>query len=229
MLRATPGLDTIRPGDANEVVEAWKAALSHTHEPTALIFSRQPIRTLDRSRYAPASGLAKGAYVLADAAGGDPEVILIGTGSEVPLVVDAHERLTAEGVRSRVVSMPSWFLFERQDRPIATPCCRPPVTARLAVEQGWSLGWGRYVGLAGDTITHVHLRRVRPTRQAAGQVRLHRRRGLRRRARPSGQRPDPMTSRLEQLRDADRPSGWISSTAPIWPRVGCAGWSSRTG
>lgn len=153
MLRATPGLDTIRPGDANEVVEAWKVALSHTHEPTALIFSRQAIRTLDRDRYAPASGLAKGAYVLADAQGGEPEIILIGTGSEVPLVVDAHERLTAEGVRSRVVSMPSWFLFERQDRSYRDSVLPPGVTARLAVEQGGALGWGRYVGLAGDTIT----------------------------------------------------------------------------
>ena len=153
MLRATPGLDTIRPGDANEVVEAWKVALSHTQEPTALIFSRQAIRTLDRDRYAPASGLAKGAYVLADAEGGDPELILIGTGSEVPLVVDAHERLTAESVRSRVVSMPSWFLFERQDQAYRDSVLPPGVIARLAVEQGGSLGWGRYVGLAGDTIT----------------------------------------------------------------------------
>ena len=153
MLRATPGLDTIRPGDANEVVEAWKVALSHTQEPTALIFSRQAIRTLDRDRYAPASGLAKGAYVLADAEGGDPELILIGTGSEVPLVVDAHERLTAESVRSRVVSMPSWFLFERQDQAYRDSVLPPGAIARLAVEQGGSLGWGRYVGLAGDTIT----------------------------------------------------------------------------
>lgn len=153
MLRATPGLDTIRPGDANEVVEAWKMALSHTHEPTALIFSRQAIRTLDRDRYAPASGLAKGAYVLADAEGGEPELILIGTGSEVPLVVDAHERLTAEGVRSRVVSMPSWFLFERQYEAYRHSVLPPAVTARLAVEQGGSLGWDRYVGLDGAAIT----------------------------------------------------------------------------
>ena len=153
MLRATPGLNTIRPGDANETAEAWKVALSRTNEPTALIFSRQAIPTLDRTKYAAASGLARGAYVLADADGGEPEVILIATGSEVPLVVEAHERLTGDGVRSRVVSMPSWHLFEQQDETYRDSVLPPAVITRLAVEQAGELGWHRYVGIDGDTIT----------------------------------------------------------------------------
>ncbi|QNA85100.1 transketolase [Sphingomonas sp. So64.6b] len=152
-LRAIPGLDTIRPGDANEAVEAWKVALTHTHEPSVLVFSRQAIPTLDRTKYASASGLAKGAYVLADAEGGDPEVILIGTGSEVPLVVAAHEKLVEAGVRSRVVSMPSWYLFEKQDKAYRDSVFPRSVAARLAVEQAGELGWDRYVGLDGRTIT----------------------------------------------------------------------------
>ncbi|MGY4397355.1 transketolase [Sphingomonas sp. UYAg733] len=152
-LRAIPGLDTIRPGDANEAAEAWKVALTHTHEPSVLVFSRQAIPTLDRTRYAPASGLAKGAYVLADAEGGDPEIILIGTGSEVPMVVAAHEKLVDAGVRSRVVSMPSWYLFEKQDKAYRDSVFPRSVTARLAVEQAGELGWDRYVGLDGRTIT----------------------------------------------------------------------------
>src|SRR5262249_23944110 len=111
-LRAIPGLVTLRPGDANEVVEAYRYILRLRHQPAVLALSRQPLPTLDRSKYAPASGVARGAYVLADAPGGDPEVILIASGSEVSLAVQAHERLRAEGVRSRVVSMPSWDLFE---------------------------------------------------------------------------------------------------------------------
>ncbi|MET0247636.1 MAG: transketolase [Sphingomonas sp.] len=152
-LRAIPGLDTIRPGDANEVAVAWKVALEHTHEPTALIFSRQAIPTLDRNRYASADGLAQGGYILGDAEGGDPEIILIGTGSELPMVVDAHERLTAQGVRSRVVSLPSWFLFEQQDRAYREAVLPPAVTTRLAVEQAGSFGWDRYVTSDGATIT----------------------------------------------------------------------------
>ncbi|WP_066721720.1 transketolase [Sphingomonas pituitosa] len=152
-LRATPGLDTIRPGDANEVAVAWKVALEHSHEPTALILSRQAIPTLDRSKYASAEGLERGGYVLADAEGRVPEVILIGTGSELPMVVDAHERLTAEGVRSRVVSLPSWYLFEKQDRAYRESVLPPAITARLAVEQAGSFGWDRYVTSDGGTIT----------------------------------------------------------------------------
>ncbi len=151
-LRAIPGLDTIRPGDANEVAAAWKVALTHTHEPTALIFSRQAIPTLDRSRYASADGLAKGGYVLADCEG-EPQIILIGTGSELPMVVDAHEKLTAEGVKSRVVSLPSWYLFEKQDDAYRESVFPDAVRARLAVEQGGPLGWDRYVGHDGGTIT----------------------------------------------------------------------------
>ncbi len=151
-LRAIPGLDTIRPGDANEAAEAWKMAVSHTHEPTALIFSRQAIPTLDRTKYASAEGLQRGGYVLGDCEG-EPQIILIGTGSEVPMVVAAHETLTAEGVRSRVVSLPSWFLFEKQDEAYRDFVLPPGVMTRLAVEQGGPIGWDRYVGPKGATIT----------------------------------------------------------------------------
>ena len=150
-LRAIPGLDTIRPGDANEVAQAWKVALTHTHEPTALIFSRQAIATLDREKYASAEGVEKGAYVLGGA--DEPEVILIGTGSELPLVVQAHEKLTEEGVKSRVVSMPSWYLFEKQDQAYREHVLPPSVMARVAVEQAGSMGWDRYVTSHGATIT----------------------------------------------------------------------------
>jgi transketolase len=152
-LRAIPGLDTIRPGDANEVAEAWKIALEHTHEPTALILSRQALPTLDRTKYAAADGLRKGAYILADTGDGDPQIILMATGSEVSLVVDAHEKLVADGIRSRVVSMPSWYLFEQQDAAYRNSIFPRSVRARLAVEQAGSMGWDRYVGFDGATIT----------------------------------------------------------------------------
>jgi transketolase len=152
-LRAIPGLDTIRPGDANETAVAWRVALKHTHEPTALVLSRQAIPTLDRKKYASADGLEKGGYVLADASGEPPQVILIATGSELPLAVAAHEKLLAEGVRSRVVSLPSWYLFEKQERAYRDAVLPPAVRARVAVEQGGSLGWHRYVGHDGATIT----------------------------------------------------------------------------
>ena len=151
-LRAIPGLDTIRPADANEAAEAWKVALSHTSEPTALIFSRQALPTLDRDVYAPADGLKKGAYILADS-DGTPDVILIATGSEVSLAVEAHEALTKEGVSSRIVSMPSWYLFEKQDAAYRDGIFPPSVRARLAIEQAGSMGWDRYVGHDGATIT----------------------------------------------------------------------------
>lgn len=152
-LRAIPGLNTIRPGDANEVAEAWKVAVESTHEPTVLVLSRQALPTLDRSRLAGADGLRRGAYVLADAADGDPEVILIATGSEVSLALDAHDRLAADGVRSRVVSMPSWHAFEKQDDAYRVSVFPRSVRARLAIEQAGSLGWDRYVGSDGATIT----------------------------------------------------------------------------
>ena len=152
-LRAIPGLVTIRPGDANETAEAWKAALHSSDRPTALIFSRQALPTLDREKYAAADGLGKGAYILAEAGGGDPDVILIGTGSEVSLVVAAYERLRGEGVRARVVSMPSWELFERQDTAYRDAVFPPAVRARVAVEQAGAMGWDRYVGHDGATVT----------------------------------------------------------------------------
>ena len=151
-LRAIPGLITLRPGDANEVVEAYRFILQLRHQPAVLALSRQPLPTLDRNKYAPASGVAKGAYVLADASGGNPEVILIASGSELSLVVAAHEKLFAEGVRSRVVSMPSWEIFEQQPQAYRDSVLPPSVRARVAVEQGSILGWERYVGDSGRVI-----------------------------------------------------------------------------
>ncbi|NYD90824.1 transketolase [Sphingomonas melonis] len=151
-LRAIPGLDTIRPGDANEVAYAWRAALEDASRPTALIFSRQALPTLDRSKYAPAEGTLKGGYVLADC-DGTPEVILIATGSELALVVQAHEKLLADGVKSRVVSMPSWYRYELQSEDYKESVLPSSVPSRLAVEQAGEMGWHRYVGLKGRTIT----------------------------------------------------------------------------
>ena len=151
-LRAIPGLITLRPGDANEVVEAYRFIMQLRHQPVVLALSRQPLPTLDRSKYAPASGVAKGAYVLADAPGGNPEVIIIASGSEVSLAVAAHEALLAEGVRSRVVSMPSWEIFDHQPQAYRDSVLPPSVKARVAVEQGSILGWSRYVGDSGRVI-----------------------------------------------------------------------------
>ena len=150
--RAIPGLVMLRPADANEVVEAYRYIMKLRHEPAALALSRQPLPTLDRGKYAAASGLARGAYVLADAPDGKPEVILIGSGSEVSLCVQAHEQLLAEGIRSRVVSMPSWDIFEHQTQEYRDSVLPPAVTARVAVEQASTLGWERYVGGAGRII-----------------------------------------------------------------------------
>ena len=143
-LRAIPGLIVLRPGDANEVAEAWRLIMEFRHEPVCLILSRQNMPTLDRTRYAPAAGLTKGAYVLADAIDGEPEVILIGTGSEVSLCVDAYEKLTAEGIKSRVVSMPSWELFDHQPKEYRDRVLPPEVRARVSVEQASTFGWQRY-------------------------------------------------------------------------------------
>ena len=151
-LRAIPGLITIRPADANEVAEAWRYLMPLRHEPVALILTRQALPTLDRTKYAAASGLAKGAYVLADADGGKPEVILIGTGSEVSLCVAAHEQLVSEGIKSRVVSMPSWEVFEHQSPEYRDEVLPPSVKARVSVELGSTLGWRQYVGTNGRTI-----------------------------------------------------------------------------
>jgi len=151
-LRAIPGLVTLRPGDANEVVEAYRYIMQLRHQPAVLVLSRQPLPTLDRSKYAPASGVSRGAYVLADAPGGVPEVVLIASGSEVSVAVDAHEELAAEGIRSRVVSMPSWDIFEHQTQQYRDTVLPPNVAARIAIEQASTLGWERYVGAKGRVI-----------------------------------------------------------------------------
>jgi transketolase len=151
-LRAIPGLVTLRPGDANEVVEAYRYIMQLRHQPAVLALSRQPLPTLDRRRYAPATGVARGAYVLADPPGGNPEIILIASGSEVSLAVEAHTKLLAEGIRARVVSMPSWDIFEHQDPQYRNSVLPPTVTARIAIEQASTFGWERYVGLAGRAI-----------------------------------------------------------------------------
>jgi transketolase len=147
-----PGLVDLRPGDANEVVEAWRWIMRSEHDPVALILSRQSLPTLDRTRYASAGGVAKGAYVLADAENGELDVILIATGSEIALAVAAYEQLTGEGVAARVVSMPSWELFERQPAGYRDSVLPPAVTARVAIEQASTFGWERYVGLSGTVV-----------------------------------------------------------------------------
>ena len=151
-LRAIPGLVTLRPADANEVVEAYRYIMQLRHEPAVLALSRQPLPTLDRSKYAPAAGVARGAYVLADAPGGNPEVIIIASGSEVILAAQAHEKLLAEGIRSRVVSMPSWDIFDHQTQEYRDSVLPPNVKARVAVEQASTFGWERYVGTSGHII-----------------------------------------------------------------------------
>jgi len=152
-LRAVPGLSTFRPGDANEVAECWREALSHPRTPACIVVSRQPIPTFDRTKYASAKGVRKGAYVLADAEGGKkPAVILMATGSEVGACVEAYEKLTSEGIAARVVSMPSWDLFEKQDESYKESVFPSDVAARVCVEQAASLGWDRYVGRLGAQI-----------------------------------------------------------------------------
>jgi transketolase len=151
-LRAMPGLVTLRPADANEVVDAFRYVMQLRHQPAVLALSRQPLPTLDRSKYASARGVAQGAYVLADSPGARPEVILIASGSEVSLVVQAHEALRAEGIRSRVVSMPSWEIFDHQTQEYRDSVLAPDVKARVAVEQASTLGWERYVGTSGRVI-----------------------------------------------------------------------------
>ena len=154
-MRAIPGFIVLRPADANEVVEAWKVIMKLHHEPAALVLTRQAVPTLDRTKYASASGVEKGAYVLADATDGRPEVILIATGSEVALCVKAYEQLTAEGIKARVVSMPSWELFDdycKKDSAYRESVLPSSVTARVSVEQASTFGWERYVGPTGRII-----------------------------------------------------------------------------
>ena len=151
-LRAMPNMLVLRPGDANEVTEAWKIAIQQKHRPTTFVLSRQALPTLDRTKYASATGTAKGAYVVADAENGTPQVILIGTGSELSLCVDAYEKLKAEGVKARVVSMPSWELFEEQDAAYKESVLPTDVTARVSVEMAATFGWERYTGSKGRNI-----------------------------------------------------------------------------
>nr|WKF61387.1 Transketolase [Paraburkholderia busanensis] len=152
-LRGVPGLTVLRPGDANEVAEAWRVALTHPRRPSCLVVSRQPLPTLDRSRYASAQGTRMGAYVLADAPGGQkPQVILMATGSELSVCVEVYEKLKGEGIAARVVSMPSWDLFERQDDAYQESVLPSDVDARVAVEQAATLGWDRYVGRLGAQV-----------------------------------------------------------------------------
>jgi transketolase len=151
-LRAMPNLIVLRPGDANEVVESWRIIAQLQHSPVALVLTRQALPTLDRTKYASASGTAKGAYVLADAAGGKPDVILMATGSEVSLCVEAYEKLKAEGIQARVVSMPSWKIFDDQDAAYKESVLPSSITARVSVEMASTFGWDRYVGLKGRKI-----------------------------------------------------------------------------
>jgi transketolase len=152
-LRSVPNLDVIRPGDANETAVAWKVAIESANRPTTIVLSRQNVPTLDRAKFASAEGVRRGAYVLLDAPGGAPDIILIGTGAETGLVAQAVERLQAEGVKARAVSMPSWELFEAQDQAYRDSVLPPAVRKRLAVEAGASQGWARWVGDAGATLT----------------------------------------------------------------------------
>jgi transketolase len=151
-LRSVPGLLVIRPGDANEVAEAWRVIMKQRHVPAALILTRQALPTLDRTKYAAASGLAKGAYILADAPNGKPDILLLATGSEVALCVQAYEQLGREGIKARVVSMPCWRLFEDQDRTYRDSVLPPTVKARLSVEEASTFGWERYVGEQGQSL-----------------------------------------------------------------------------
>jgi transketolase len=151
-LRAIPGLITFRPGDANEVVEAYRFAIQLRHQPAVLVLSRQPMPTFDRSRYAAASVVSKGAYILADSPEANPEIIFIASGSEVNVAIQAHETLLAENIRSRVVSMASWEVFDQQPQQYRELVLPPKITARIAIEQASTFGWERYVGASGRII-----------------------------------------------------------------------------
>ena len=151
-LRAIPRLLVFRPADANEVAETWRTIMPIMHQPVLMAYTRQAVPTFDRTKYASAAGVAKGAYIMADAEGGKPELILMGTGSEVQLCVGAYEKLTAEGVKARVVSMPCWELFEKQSPEYKNQVFPPEVRARVAVEAGTSLGWKEYIGSDGIVV-----------------------------------------------------------------------------
>jgi transketolase len=151
-LRAIPGMHTFRPGDANEMVEAWKVIMKFRHEPALVLASRQAVPVLDRTKYAAASGVARGGYILADAEGGKPDVILMGSGTEIPLCIEAYEKLKTEGVKARVVSLPCWELFAAQDQSYRDTVLPPSIRARVAVEMASIFGWERYVGLDGKIV-----------------------------------------------------------------------------
>ncbi len=151
-LRAVPGLDVIRPADANETAEAWRMAMDRSHQPVALVLTRQDVPVIDRSKYAASEGARKGGYVIADVESGDPDVILLATGSEVALALESHDKLVADGVASRVVSLPCWEVFDRQDQAYRDEVLPPAVTARISIEEASTLGWDRYVGEKGRTV-----------------------------------------------------------------------------
>jgi transketolase len=166
-LRAMPHLDVIRPADANEAAEAWRVAVDRTHNPVALVLTRQTVPVFDRSKYAAAAGLRKGGYVLADCEG-EPELILIATGSEVQLALGAHETLIGEGIRSRVVSLPCWEIFDRQDAAYRDEVLPPSVTARVSVEEASTVGWHRYLGFGGRAIGMHTFGTSAPLKDVAG-------------------------------------------------------------
>jgi transketolase len=151
-LRAVPGLIVLRPADANEVVESWKVIMRFHHEPACIVLTRQALPTIDRTKYAPAAGVAKGAYVLADATDRKPDVLLLATGSEVSLCLEAYERLKTEGIKARVVSMPCWEIFDDQPAEYRDSVLPPAVKARVSVEQASTFGWAKYVGAAGHSV-----------------------------------------------------------------------------
>jgi transketolase len=155
-LRAMPNMLVVRPSDATETVEAWRVAMTHTKGPVGLVLTRQKLPVIDRKAFAPASGLVQGAYVLADAEGSMPEVVLIATGSEVSIALDAHVRLAKDGIRSRVVSMPCWELFDAQPQSYRDAVLPPSVRARVSIEAASPFGWERYVGLEGAMIGVTH-------------------------------------------------------------------------
>jgi transketolase len=155
-LRAMPNMLVVRPSDATETVEAWRVAMTHTEGPVGVVLTRQKLPVIDRKTFAPAAGLVQGAYVLADADGSMPEVVLIATGSEVSIALDAHARLTKDGIRSRVVSMPCWELFDAQPQSYRNAVLPPSVRARVSIEAASPFGWERYVGLEGAIISVTH-------------------------------------------------------------------------
>jgi transketolase len=171
-MRAIPNMVVIRPADANESVVAWQVAIERAHGPTALVFSRQKLPVLDQSKVASALGLRKGAYTLLDAEGDKPEIILLATGSEVAMVVEAREELAKQGVRARVVSFPSWELFEAQPREYRDSVLPPEVKARLSVEAGVGQGWHRWVGDAGDVMSIERFGASAPYKEIYKQVGL---------------------------------------------------------